>query len=287
MKHKTYIIICILFSLSLCGCQLAKKESIIKPKEDQLVGGFITHEHMEPLSFDESGKAKKIYAKKTIDKDNHEIYQFNHMDGYLMLIQNGKAKDGSSYTKSYGGDGFTDYKIHSFVSDEEDKNTLIGTLSIPITDSNSQINEFYLNPVYEDAKGNLYTVAGSGVFSDATYEGEATSQSISYSKQKNKQKKETVEVTIKIVNVYAPNKIIILGMNERNEIIEIKQYKPNALPDKIETNASYLIVKSEKTNLDKQVIASGDIYSRDKNEIQTLKCNEKICTQTTTPIDWK
>jgi len=311
MKYNVVIAVCctlILCSLALCalsGCQLAKETEGSDAYEDKLIGVFITTKYLDLFDFEgylndnfnslQSGEISmdrrntqeyqgRIYAAllpgtHTNEEENTTIetheYIFEGIDGIPYCVPTIRATEvENSYIATMSDPAISDGHTSIFCGDDEKSVSLDGT--IYVTPSGS-IHHYYFNPVYQSADGSVYLVSGEG-FSFSTEslgEGAVYSQTLDAATTATENGTvitDTTSIKVSISVISAPERIVIVQMDNDNALIFQTEYKPGALPDVIalEPNTAYFIVETHKRDDMESPIISRDIYGKDTENIETF-----------------
>jgi len=202
MKRKALIAICcVLISVAIAGCQLAKESADVNVDarvnyEDRLVGVLVTTEHLNlfdvegyflenPISFQGSeitiiGSTKndrdrlyatlvpRTYTKEAGETRVTDVYAFDGIEGissYVLVIQTANAdKENSLVFTAYASDNMSDIDIsfgHTNLDGGGNESSTSLDGTIFVTPSN-KMHTYYINPVYQGADGMVYAVSGNG-----------------------------------------------------------------------------------------------------------------------------
>lgn len=220
-----------LLAVSLAGCQLAKEE--LGPEAagaDRLIGVFIT---FEPLPADRvAGTVKNVIV------DGYEMpeYKFSDLVGvpYLYIRVPATATSEDYWTWQLGPEIF-DSHTHYHAKDGGYELTLQGNLFL--------LEEaiVYPNRVFQTPGGAVYvegemgmSITGFGVVSTMTLEGTVSSEEEKFAC--------TVEITAE--RALTPQRVLFKQMNDRDEVIQVSEVLPAAIPDDLwlEPDCAYVLV---------------------------------------------
>lgn len=255
--------------LVLTGCQLAteetSKDGVVS--SDRLVGVVVTTEHLDLFDVeaylqdnlddvmdgeigDTSAYQGRIYAQAVVEKSTTEdgvpctttYYNFDQIDGIQMLYYEANTirEDGSvlaySFTNGYTSEGFGALSFGGDVNE--------GTIYVPNDTAEVCI---YVNPVYQDAEGRLYLVAGTGLSTDYI-EGSSMSQTTSEEYTETIDGEETIykrEFKITVEGIQVPEKVVIYQMSGENQILDRQEYVPGELPEELTPadGCAYILVE--------------------------------------------
>ena len=320
MKYRIMIAACCALILcALSGCQLARENAGSNKYEDRLIGVFITMEHLDLFDFEGylndnfgalnggeitmDGKTQKyegrLYATKTtsteVNKETGqtfttEKYVFEGAEGMAYFAPTVRAADeAESYITTVSDEAFSDVKIALNQSDDESSTALEAT--IYAAQSNKE-HIYYFNPVYQDADGRVYTVTGSGfaVSTEAYSEGEVFSQTFDAKTtitENGKAVADSISIKISINVKLAPEKIVILQMNAKNELISSTDFGTEAMPGDLalEAGAAYFIVETYSRDETGSPKVSREIYGREAESFSTFHARpDGICVKSDTQI---
>lgn len=266
-KKKLYIVLVLMLTLVLNACSLANPEAgneILDTDQivqDRLIGVVVTDEHLNTFAMDDM-QEHPIYA--TVDKHGSDepylwdLY-FDGVDGYALLNATMKHGDGEEFTMTDGSDFFSDVNTHHIMKDEGEELELKGTIYLQ---SGVERNDavYYLNPVYQTEDGEIYVVGGNGLSSNVSgEEGNEMSSSVegTYNSTLNgvsTHYKGVVE--IKFITIAAPTRILFYQMNENHEILDVKEFAPDEVPEELETmeGTEYVLMETEREALNEAKI---------------------------------
>ena len=190
MKYKIVCVIRTLFIVvTFSGCQLAREDLAQTKESDNLIGVFVTYEHLDLFDmesylndniskFSKGGNVEingvddkynnRLYAtlvqeEKTAmggEKYTNSQYMFEGLEGISMFSP--KITDpitGDSYISSGASDGISDCKSHYNGGDNEEGIELEGTIYVA---SGAMSDAIYINPVYQSEDGKVYLQSGQG-----------------------------------------------------------------------------------------------------------------------------
>ena len=263
MKSKKILIIALLIAIlvSLAGCQLAIEDMQEIATEDILIGALIT---LEPLilfdsdsyinenidrimsengqDIDISKYEGRLYAKlvtkthtneETNQTSESSEYVFEDIEGITYIAATVSDSDGI-YTVASSSDGISDTHTKVAGGNIQREISLEGTIYLSIKSTNRL---FYMNPVYQDTKGNVYVVTGSGYLRGVSeFEGLVFSQTLEDSKtitENGITKTQKSSIKISISYIHSPFKISIYQMDKNNSIVRHNNFVPDEVPDNI------------------------------------------------------
>ncbi|MBQ6550405.1 MAG: hypothetical protein IJL78_03265 [Lachnospiraceae bacterium] len=281
MKNKKYIVIlcCILlaaFSLGAAGVIKVKSDKAETGEgQTKLIGVFITREYLDLFDSDRyfeentaklaeggviSGKdmekyTDRLYAKALdksdgTDENGEPImtkdFVFEGVEGIRFFSAHVEDVNGS-YVTTISDDVVADIHLDFHSSDTEERVALSG--SIYVAEGMKQAN-FYFNPVYETADGEIYLISGDGLFfGDELGPGASMGQTMSETRTVTEDGAETVssvdvEVTISVID--APGATDVLWFDADSVLLSRTSYPEGTVPASIEPvpGAAYLIAET-------------------------------------------
>ncbi|MDD4542946.1 MAG: hypothetical protein PHY13_04160 [Clostridia bacterium] len=320
MKKNKILIISLLIAIiiSLTGCQLAIEDMQESENPDILIGAFITFEPLILFDNDSyinenidkimSGKDQyidtskyegRLYAKLvkrtytneyTNEPSETSEYVFEDIEGITYIAATVSDSDGI-YTVASSSDGISDTHTKVAGGNIQREISLEGTIYLSITSTNKF---FYMNPVYQDTKGNVYVVTGSGYLRGVSeFEGSVFSQTLEDSKtitENGITKTQKSSIKISISYIHSPFKISIYQMDKNNSKVKYDEYIPNEVPDKIslDSDTDYIIVETHKYNDENNLVISREIHDKDEDYINTFYCMENgICSKKYVKLIWQ
>ena len=255
MKNKLLITTLLSMLLLLGGCQLALPEgeagnSLI---EDKMVGVFITRESLDPAD-------GKIYADKVSESRTNAngetsqdwSFQFTKLDGYLLAsyLKTDEASGQEFRQCVILREGLSETSQH--LTSGDTNSGVVDNATIYLTKEARNVR-FFMNPVYQDAKGELYLTAGTGIHTNMTDGGEL-SQSISakttYKKDGNITATYSYDCTLHIKAAEVADSVVILYMDASHQELNRETYRPGELPTELTApaNTAYLLIEEHYTD---------------------------------------
>lgn len=289
---------CLLFT----GCQLAteetSKDGVTSP--DRLVGVVVTTEHLDLFDVeaylednlndimagkdaDQSAYQGRIYAQEEVEKSTTEdgvpctttYYNFDHIGGIQLLYYETQTllEDGtvlSDFTNGYCTEGFGALSYGGDLNE--------GTIYVP--DDTAEVCIF-VNPVYQDAEGRLYLVAGTGL--STNHIAGSMSQNISEEYTETVNGEETTvkrEFKITVEGVHVPEKVVIYQMSGENEILDRQEYVPGQLPEELTPvdGCAYILVEEYAgEEITRELMELGDKTVAVSVRSEKLYCTADVC----------
>jgi hypothetical protein len=307
---------CVALLCAVTGCRLAREDTGTIPREDRLVGAFITTEYIDLFDFDSyiSENAERLPGGGILDDENTQKYQgrlyaalvtktvadetgemletgeyvFDNIEGIAYFSYEIIGESG--YFASKSDEAISDGHININTGDDTDSRTMEGTIYV----TPAAMDVFYVNPVYQSVDGSVYLTSGNGisVSGNARDESQRMTQTLdaAYTVTENgRTKTDDFSVSISVSVMLAPERIVVLQMDTTSNILSRTEYAPGALPEalKPEKNAAYLVVETHKRDMAGNRRVSREIYSDDKENMTTFYAREDgICIERETGIRW-
>lgn len=318
MKRNSLLLgVCAILICTLAACSLAREEASDNPREDKLIGVFITTEYIDLFDFDRylnenlsgfqggaivmDGNNEKyqgrLYASlvpRTLTNEEtgetSEIleYKFEGIEGIPYFSPTAQDEHGN-YTASASDDAISEGHMSIKQGDDENSVSMEGTLYVVP----ASMNAYYPNPVYQSADGSVYLVSGSGISASGVHDdGPMMSQTLSadYTVTENgKTKTDSFSVTISVSVMSAPEKIIILQMNADSELLSRHEYVPGTLPESFvpDDKTAFMIVETQKRNFEGKLKVTRNIYGNSDESIETFSARaDGVCVKSWTRIAW-
>ena len=316
MKRSVSALLAVLFTLSLCGCQLAQKNAGDMASNDRLIGLWITREwldlydteayvqdHLNGLSLDEAEALNenspymgRLYAtlqeevvtgssgnQKTLYK-----YAFPGIDGMnFYFASRPETVALGDFIASHYDEAITDNHTTILMSQGAE---ISGTIYVASTCANKT---FYLNPVYQTQDGRVYVEStGGNEFDGIDYEGPLFSQTIEdksvvTENGTSEEIKNTTTLSIEILN--PPTKIVVIQMDQNSEIVSRAEYEPGKLPEALVPRASmeYIVLETQKVDPQGEHIVTHELFSKDDYALFSFyERADGICVKQYTQISW-
>jgi hypothetical protein len=322
----------VLMMVTLTGCYLAKEGAGTDMGEDKLIGMFITTEHLDRFDMagylndnlkgvqggniimdgnteeyqgqlymdgnteEYQGRlyaeltTETLTSEETGETSTTEEYVFP-LDGIAYFSANVPAKgDRDSYLTAISDPAISDGQIAHSLDEGSNHVTMTGTVYVSPTSSE---RSFFFNPVYQNAEGEVYLTAGTGMLAPLYGEGASMSQTMEATTtltDGGKTSTDSISVTLSVSVLFAPTKIVILQMDEQSNLISRTEYSPDAMPESIslEETTAYLIVETHKRDHLEQVIISRELYGSDAENVETFMAGaDGICVKKWSRIEWQ
>lgn len=240
--------------LALGSCQLAQ-ESPASSTEDQLIGVYLTPEHLDLFDIERYLRDNWNGTGGEITADGSDAYQqqlygtLDETDRFVFDVE-GFSFFAFELERDYGtcsvvqsdlSDG--DYRTSS--GDNETSTDISATLYVQPSESIC----WYVNPVYQCADGRVYLTTGQGIsFSGDRGDGMAFSQSFDSERTTTDADGKSVtarthcKTTVEVKT--PPEAIQIVWMSASHQILRTERFDPAAMPESLNSSdAAYLIVE--------------------------------------------
>jgi hypothetical protein len=324
MKNSVKIVACCLaiaLFLGLSGWSLAREDAGENAYEDRLAGVLLTTEYLDLFDMDRylndnigsimSGQTTmdgmapeyqgRLYAtmteKQLTDENGNPAgetreYTFEGLEGIPHFIARVPATEGrEGYTTSQSDEGITDGHANYNYGDDQRSAELKGTVYVSPAGT---MHTYFFNPVYQSADGRVYVTSGSSGFSTegTDVEGQLYSQTMSASTtvtENGKAVKDSVSVELGLSIMFAPEKIVILQMDENSAVLHRAEYDPKDVPEEIraEDGAQYIVVETHSKDAQGYPHISRKIYDRGAESLESFFCREdNVCVKRWTRVKW-
>lgn len=290
MNKKIAAVYFMLISIcALCGCQLAKPDSLTTTG-DRLIGVFVTTEYLDLFDMEgylnnhisdladgnviditnSSDYQGRIYAtlqseiytsEDTGEKIESMNYVFEDLEGISFFEAQYNDSNGETFYGNSVNDAVND--IHLTISDNS---SLEGT----IYTKDGLTNILYVNPVYQSGDGRVYATSGNS-YSASGNNAEGTIFSTTLEERQtttvNGETKETsFQVILHITVKYPPESIHIVQMNSDHTAVTKDTYKPGTLPKILLLIRIPIILLLKHTpNHSKARLSNGKLWSQTMN----------------------
>lgn len=314
------IALCILAAV-ISGFQLKKPEAENKiTLGDRLIGTLITTEGLNTFDMEaylnenigEIAKGEnqtveienkqdynnKIYARQVTKEDTtedgekitHKEYVFDDINGYWIFDAKIPATETEeSYTCLCSEGGLSNIQSNVHHRDNGEKELeLIADIYYSFEKWGTV---FYMNPVYQEADGDIYVVEGMGhsVTGDKGSIGSDSkgSQTLTDKITVNENGEETVyqsKITINYIPVYVPVKTEFVFMNDDNEAISESEFNTHQVPSELSVpkGTEYvLILQKSEEGTETDVVGKGTEYAE-----FLFEENQGICSLGSVTLKW-
>ncbi len=314
------IALCVLAAV-ISGFQLKKPDDENKSTlGDRLIGTLITTEGLNTFDMeaylnenigeivkgenqtveieDKQNYNNKIYARQVTKEDTtedgekitHKEYVFDDINGYWIFdakIPSTETEESYTCLCSEGGLSNIQSKVHHTDNGVEELE-LIADIYYSFEKWGTV---FYMNPVYQEADGDIYVVEGMGhsVTGDKGSIGSDSkgSQTLTDKITVNENGEETVyqsKVTINYIPVYVPVKTEFVFMNDDNKAISASEFNTHQVPSELsipEGTEYVIILQKSEEGTETDVVGKGAEYAE-----FLFEENQGICSRGSVTLKW-
>lgn len=235
MRSKIVRLITVGLCISLCilsGCQLAL-ENAEGQSTGRLIGLFITK---EPLDLSGEGR---VYAKCSEGK-----WDFAEAEGICYFIPELINENQDLCTELTFDDAIWPGHTEIKTTDDGQEITLEASLYFPPGGQ----EEFFMNPVYQEADERVYVMKGNGMRMDADGEGSAFTHKLEESQsqtENGESRQQHFSVSLTLETRRVPSLVRVLQMTAAHEIVEQKEYEAGKMPESLtpDTRTEYIVLE--------------------------------------------
>lgn len=304
---KKFLTLLLTMALLLCGCSLAQEDTGAETgtdASDKLIGAVITLEHLDLFDFeaylndnlsqvmnggviegDTSAYEGRIYATRVESDDPHDVeYVFEGIDGYAVFSPTIYGEDPrDTYISIIADPGINDIKngVHSINEDVQEQ-----SIEATIYVANDMDNyQFFLNPVFQDAEGRIYLVAGHSFSTNHMGQSSMSTTSEYTTTIDGVETTYHGSVCVTFQGVPRPEKIVVLQMDADSHILSREEYAPGALPAEITPadGTDYFLVETHSAEG-----ITRELFGRDSTALKTyIPMENGVCDAVMTTILWE
>lgn len=236
-------------------------------------------------------------------------YIFNDVDG-IRFFAPYIRDESESYQSTNIDEGITDAQCHFQSTDDGESVSLKGTIFIAANASNESyaanasrtsnssnasaqkwegnLAPFYFNPVYQTADGEVYAVAGNGIFwSNEETSGASWSTKITENQEvtlngMNTSSGSEVEVTVCVME--EPTDIALLQFDGNHEVLTRTEYQPGTLPKRLDilSDTQYIMMETSSPEGLNRIL-----FQKEDNFAYAFYCRDDgICIKQESEIGW-
>lgn len=264
--------------LVLSGCSMLREDGA-PAQEDRLVGIYITPEYVDTfdleayfednasslingggeISSEDAAKySERIYATDNGGREGHIKFP---MWG-IPFISARYEDEGESYIGNESSDYMERGGLHVFAPNEGERYEMSGTV---YADARGHVR-VYCNPVYQQADGSIYLVAGQGMVSDGvgTMGFTLSADSDAYGDVPAWGMSIELDITPK----YPTERVAVLLYGADGSLISSTEYEPGEMPETIAAgDAAFAVVEdyardaSGETAVERQLLSPGESFT--------------------------
>jgi len=313
MNKRLLSLFALMLACLMSGCRLAVPEAEEPAQPDRLAGVFITTEHFDLFDFesyiqdhansltqgsneisaDESRAYEgRIYAaltehtavnEQTGEKNTHMQYAFPDLKGILLASFLMQEAGQEPYWSSDADEGLCEVKTHFTSTDYGE--TIEQSASLYMRKGANNLT-FYFNPVYQQADGRVYLMAGSGM-SQSGEHGGAMTHSMTDERSLNfdgTEKNYRTDLAITVDCIDVPEQVILIQMDKSHHELCRDIYSPEEMPKEIapQDGAAYFLIE---THMGTEV--SYAIHQPADESLEIFYCREDgLCLPNYTQVLW-
>lgn len=307
MMNKRWILVllALLMLVAFSGCQLAREEEAGEaPEADRLIGVFITLTHLDLFDFEgylsdnlysfsggeiEMDGAAGAYQGRLYATREGREYAFEGVEGIAYFAP--RITDGGEhYIDNSADEAISDNRLALHQGDEEEKITMEGTVFVSVS---AMEQAYYINPVYQSADGNVYATSGSGFLMDGMLgEGAAFAQTMEETTtvtENETSKSVSMSIHISIESMLAPERIVLLQMDEESNIVARDVFAPGAVPEELAAHpdAAYMVLETHKTGTEGAPVVTRELFVKGDERLHTFYCrSDGICIKKWVSLTW-
>lgn len=281
MKRKAIVWLTIL-SMLLSGCQLALEEQGSQ-KRDQLVGVFVTTEHIYHEIHNESNPAAEEERLYAISSGDDYQQRFADIDGYYFYAARFQT-DNEFGVYNANNPGISNPSIAFKSTDDGEERTLEATIFFL---SGTDL-VLYANPVYQTEDGDLYLVQGSGM--GISHGRGSINFKENVQTDLEGEESYSISITLNYQEMDQIESVTVIAMDDDNQILEQNTYKPDEVPEQLQPadNTAYYLIQTHTVDRDGNAVVLREIYDREDEWLETYNLNDEgIYTAHSVQIKWE
>jgi len=307
-QRRASLVSCFIFALlaamllTFAGCQLAREA--VPPEEARMVGVFIT---AEPLDLNNNsfegmvvpirrGRADfsallqpgRLYAQW--DEAASE-FRFPDIEG-IPFFTAVRPDDVNFFVM---GAGIVSGGNHVHIGDNYTHIEMEGT--IYIVPGAQVMSIVHMNPVYQTACGRVFITSGDSAFSahGTDSEGRIFSSSKAHTASTTENGAESthsISVTVNLHSMFAPEKIVLLQMDEYSRVVMRTAFAPDEMPETLymQHDTAYVIVETHRDRPHAHERVTRGLVVQDRHERQRISTfmarEDGVLVKTWTEIVW-
>ena len=293
---KCAILITVAMMFALSGCQLASEQE--SASGDQLVGVYITTEYLDLMDMDaylndhlnevanggnivvEEGDARayqeRVYAVDVSEDPQHPDYRFPGIKGVPVYSVPVPEPDGDGYCWTPGrAPEVWQYNAYT-AKDGMDDVVITAELYVSADEAH---HEFYANPMYRTAEGEVYLVGSTGISGDMGEAGTSMSQTVEETNTmtiNGETTQQRCEVKVTITSVYPVEKTVLIQMDGNNRVIASQEFLPGQVPAEFtpKENTAYLVVETHRQSKSGDQTVDRELFDREDTSFTTYQEGE-------------
>ncbi len=308
MKRILCGVLLLILGLPLSGCQLASDRG--EDSEDQLVGVFITTEYLDLMDMDaylndhlnelEDGATltvegdtrayqERVYAVDVSEDPQNPDYRFPGIEGVPIYSVPVPEPEGDDYcwTPSNAPEAWQYYNY----TVEDDMEGMVITAELYVSTEKGH-QQFYANPMYRTAEGEIYLVGGTGAGGDMDEPGISLTLTVEETCDmtlNGETTRQRCEVKVTVTSVYPVEKTVLIQMDGNNQVIGTEEFLPGQAPAEFtpKENTAYLVVETHRQSQSGDQTVDRELFDRGDTVFSTYQEGESgFFCRTDTVIYW-
>lgn len=308
MKRILCGVLLLILGLPLSGCQLASDRG--EDSEDQLVGVFITTEYLDLMDMDAylndhlneltdggtitmegdtSAYQERVYAVDVSEDPQNPDYRFPGIEGVPIYSVPVPEPEGDDYcwTPSNAPEAWQYYNY----TVEDDMEGMVITAELYVSTEKGH-QQFYANPMYRTAEGEIYLVGATGASGDMDEPGTSMSQTVEETSTmtiNGETTQQRCKVKVTMTSVHPVEKTVLIQMDGNNRVIASQEFLPAQAPVEFtpESNTNYLLVETHRQSQSGDQTVDRELFDRADTVFSTYQEGENgFFCRTDTVIYW-
>ena len=293
---------------TLSGCQLASDQG--EAAGDQLIGVYITTEYLDLMDMEaylndhlnelEDGATltvegdtrayqDRVYAVDVSEDPQHPDYRFPGIEGIPICCVPVPEPEGDDYcwTPSNAPEvwQYCNYTV------EDDMEGMVITAELYVS-TEERHHQFYANPMYRTAEGDIYLVGGTGAGGDMDEPGTSltlTAEETSDMTLNGETTRQRCEVKVTVTSVNPVEKSVLIQMGGNNQVIGTEEFLPGQAPAEFtpKEKTAYLVVETHRQSKSGDQTLDRELFDREDSVFSTYQEGENgFFCRTDTVIHW-
>lgn len=294
--------------VTLAGCQLASDQG--EAAGDQLIGVYITTEYLDLMDMeaylndhlneltdggtitvegDTSAYQDRVYAVDVSEDPQHPDYRFPGIEGVPIYCVPVPEPEGDDYcwTPSNAPEVWQYYNY----TVEDDMEGMVITAELYVS-TEERHHQFYANPMYRTAEGEIYLVGGTGAGGDMDEPGTSLTLTVEETSDmtlNGETTRQRCEVKVTVTSVNPVEKTVLIQMDGNNQVIGTKEFHPGQAPAEFTpaSNTAYLLVETHRQSKSGDQTVDRELFDREDTVFSTYQEGENgFFCRTDTVIHW-
>ena len=308
MKRILCGVLLLILGLPLSGCQLASDRG--EASGDQLVGVFVTTENLDLMDMDvylnaprtasthagtttgagdTSANQERLYAVDVPEHPQNPDYRFPGIEGVPIYSVPVPEPEGDDYcwTPSNAPEAWQYYNYTM----EDDMEGMVITAELYVSTEKGH-QQFYANPMYRTAEGEIYLVGGTGAGGNMDEPGTSLTLTVEETSDmtlNGETTRQRCEVKVTVTSVNPVEKIVLIQMDGNNRVITSQEFLPGQAPVEFtpESDTAYLLVETHRQSESGGQTMDWELFDREDSVFSTYQEGENgFFCRTDTVIPW-